>query len=80
MILDNNKRVNSKIKHKLIEIIFIAVVATISNSNNWVEVETFAKNKLEWLKKIILLENRVPSHDTGETGAIHIVNAWVDES
>ena len=41
-----------KIKRKLIEIIFIAVVATIANSNNWVQVETFAKVKIEWLKKI----------------------------
>lgn len=114
-----------KIKHKLIEIIFIAVVATIANSNNWVEVEVFAKDKLEWLRKFIPLENGVPSHDTfervfeildskafnesfinwtntltnnskgriiavdgktsrrshdGKTGAVHIVNAWVDEN
>lgn len=53
-----------KVKHKLIEILFIAVIATIANANTWIEIGTFAKVKKEWLKKYMALENGVPSHDT----------------
>lgn len=118
-------RQQGKIKHKLIDIIFVAVVATIGNANNWIEVEAFAEAREKWLKKYIALENGIPSHDTfervfenldseafnkafinwtttitdksegriiaidgktsrrshdGDKGAIHIVNAWVDEN
>lgn len=30
-----------KVKHKLIEIIFTTVIATIANANTWIEVESF---------------------------------------
>lgn len=59
-------RQQGKVKHKLIEIIFTAVVATIANANTWIEVEAFAEAKEEWLKKYISLENGIPSHDTFE--------------
>ncbi|WP_139132202.1 transposase family protein, partial [Fusibacter sp. 3D3] len=29
-----------KVKHKLIEIIFTTVIATIANANTWIEVES----------------------------------------
>lgn len=53
-----------KIKHSLIEIMFIAVVATVANANSWLQIGTFAETKEDWLKKYIKLENGVPSHDT----------------
>lgn len=53
-----------KVKHSLIEILFIAVIATIANANTWIEIGTFAKIKKEWLKKYMPLENGIPSHDT----------------
>lgn len=36
-----------KIKHKLIDILFIAVVATIASSDNWIDVGDFADDKEE---------------------------------
>ena len=53
-----------KVKHSLIEIFFIAVVATIANANTWTEIGAFAEVKKEWLKKYIPLNNGVSSHDT----------------
>jgi len=61
-----------KVKHSLIEILFIAVVATIANANTWLEIGTFAESKEEWLKKYITLENGVPSHDTFQRVFEHI--------
>lgn len=59
-------RQESKIKHPLIEILFIAVVATIANADGWIAIATFAESKEEWLKNYIPLKNGVPSHDTFE--------------
>lgn len=53
-----------KVKHKLTEILFIAVVATIANANSWIEIASFAEVKEDLLKKYIPLENGIPSHDT----------------
>lgn len=55
-----------KIKHKLIDIIFIAVVATIAGADKWIDVADFADDKEEFLKQYISLENGAPSHDTFE--------------
>lgn len=59
-------RQEGKVKHKLIDIIFTSVVATISNANTWIEVETFVEAKKEWFKQFVELKNGVPSHDTYE--------------
>lgn len=57
-------RQEGKIKHKLIEILFIAVTATIGNAHGLIDVWDFAETREKWLKKCITLENGVPSHDT----------------
>lgn len=44
--------------------LFIAVLATISNANTQLEIEAFAEIKKELLKKYLNLENGIPSHDT----------------
>ena len=51
-------------KHLLAEIIFIAIVSIISGVDDWNEIETFAKLKIEWFRKFLKLENGIPSHDT----------------
>lgn len=53
-----------KVKHSLIEILYIAMIATLANANTWIEIGTFAEVKEEWLKNYLPLENGVPSHDT----------------
>lgn len=55
-----------KIKHSLLEIIFIALVCTIADCDDWQEMEIFAKERLEWFKKHLELPNGIPSHDTLE--------------
>ncbi|MBN4069820.1 ISAs1 family transposase, partial [bacterium AH-315-G05] len=59
-------RQEGKIKHPLIEILFIAVVATIAGADGWIAIGTFAESKEEWLRQYIPLDNGVPSHDTFE--------------
>ena len=62
----NDFRESWKVKHKLIDIIFIAIVATIAGADKWIDVADFAEDKEEFLKKYLSLENGVPSHDTFE--------------
>lgn len=53
-----------KVKHKLKDIVFIVLVATIANADEWFEMEIFAKHNEQFFKQYIDLENGIPSHDT----------------
>ncbi len=53
-----------KVKHKLIDIIFIVVCATISNCNDWPEIEIWAIEREDWLRKFLELPNGIPSQYT----------------
>lgn len=59
-------RQQAKVRHLLIDILFIAVAATIANAGDWEEVEIFAKKREEWFRKFLELPNGIPSHDTFE--------------
>jgi predicted transposase YbfD/YdcC len=50
--------------HKLGDILFIAVCATLSGANAFTAMEEFGKAKILWLKKYLELPNGIPSHDT----------------
>ena len=51
-------------KHRLADILAIAVCAVIAGADSWEEVERFGQAKLAWLKTFLALPNGVPSHDT----------------
>jgi predicted transposase YbfD/YdcC len=59
-------RQQAKVRHLLIDVLFIAVAATIANANDWEEVEIFAKKREEWFRKFLELPYGIPSHDTFE--------------
>lgn len=50
--------------HKLGDILFIAICATLSGANAFTAMEEFGRSKIEWLKKFLELPNGIPSHDT----------------
>jgi predicted transposase YbfD/YdcC len=53
-----------KVKHRLDDIILLAIFAVISNAQSWTEIEAFGQAKEAWLKQYLVLENGIPSHDT----------------
>jgi predicted transposase YbfD/YdcC len=59
-------RQQTKVRHKLIDILFIAVAATIANASDWKEIEIFAKKREEWFRNFLEIPNGIPSHDTFE--------------
>lgn len=57
-------RVERTKRHKLLDIIIIAVCGVICGAEGWVEIEAFGKAKEGWLKGLLELPNGIPSHDT----------------
>lgn len=53
-------------RHRLLDVIVIALCAVIAGSNTFQEVETFAQRRRAWLARFLGLDNGVPSHDTFE--------------
>lgn len=57
-------RVERTKRHKLLDIIIIAICGVICGAEGWADIEEFGKEKEEWLKTILELPNGIPSHDT----------------
>jgi predicted transposase YbfD/YdcC len=53
-------------RHKLIDIITIAICAVISNADNYEEICLFGNSKYDWFKTFLLLPHGIPSADTFE--------------
>jgi predicted transposase YbfD/YdcC len=51
-------------RHKLCDILFLAVCAMIAGANDFVAMEKFGHAKRDWLKKFLELPHGIPSHDT----------------
>ena len=49
---------------KLVDIIVIGLLSTICLGEDFVDMETFGKKKIEWLKTFLELPNGIPDSDT----------------
>ena len=56
--LDRTKR------HKLLEIMILAICGAICGADDWVAMEKFGNAKLGWFRSFLELPNGIPSHDT----------------
>jgi hypothetical protein len=57
-------RIECTKRHKLLDIIIIAICGVICGAEGWVEIEEFGKAKAMWLKELLELPNGIGSHDT----------------
>ena len=48
----------------LVELLVVAVNAVLVGADTFVEIERWAKEKLDWLRSYLRLDNGIPSHDT----------------
>ncbi len=60
----SDPRIDRTKRHKLIDILTIAICAVICGADSWVAIETYGCAKSEWLKTFLELANGIPSHDT----------------
>lgn len=51
-------------EHKFIDIIVIAICATLCGADDWVAVEQFGRAKASWFSRFLDLPNGIPAHDT----------------
>ena len=50
--------------HNLIDILMIAICASMCGMTGWEEFESFGEEKKEWFNSFLELPNGIPSHDT----------------
>jgi predicted transposase YbfD/YdcC len=53
-----------KVAHDLIELLVVAVSAVLVGADTFVDIELWAKEKLDWLRGHLKLDAGIPSHDT----------------
>jgi hypothetical protein len=61
-VLEDPRRNNRR--HKLLDIVVIAICAAICGADGWEDVELFGETKEEWLKGFLELPHGPPSDDT----------------
>jgi predicted transposase YbfD/YdcC len=57
-------RVDRTKRHKLIDIVAIALCGVICGADTWVDIALFGRAKEKWLRQFLELPNGIPSHDT----------------
>jgi len=57
-------RMDRSKRHKLVDILFIAVAAVIAGADSFVEIEIYGERKHDWLREFLELPNGIASHDT----------------
>jgi predicted transposase YbfD/YdcC len=57
-------RIDRTKKHPLVDVLAVALCATIAGADSFEEVERFGKSKEAWLRRFLELPNGIPSHDT----------------
>jgi len=57
-------RIERNKRHKLIDIMAIAICGVLSGADTWVDIAEYGKTKAAWLCTFLELPNGIPSHDT----------------
>jgi predicted transposase YbfD/YdcC len=57
-------RIDRSKEHDLLDILILALCATLGGANGWADIERFGKAKLDFFRQFLALPNGIPSHDT----------------
>lgn len=57
-------RIDRRKRHKLFDMLGIAVCAVIGGADTWTGIAQFGRDKEHWLRTFLELPNGIPSHDT----------------
>lgn len=53
-----------KVEHNLVDLLVVAVNAVLVGADTFVEIELWAQERMDWLRRYLRLEHGIPSHDT----------------
>lgn len=59
-------RVRRRRRHRLLDIIVIAICGVIADCDTWQDIEVFGRQRVAWFSRFLSLRNGIPSHDTFE--------------
>ena len=59
-------RVRKRTRHRLIDIVAVALCGVIANCDTWAEIADFGNTHASWLKRFLALPHGIPSQDTFE--------------
>jgi predicted transposase YbfD/YdcC len=51
-------------RHRLLDMVVIAIAATLGGADGWVDIAQFGRAKEAWFRRFLDLPNGIPSHDT----------------
>jgi hypothetical protein len=66
-------RIGNATRHKLLDMIEIAICAVVCGADGWSDIALFGKSKQDLFKKFLELPHGIPSHDTFGGGV------WADQ-
>jgi predicted transposase YbfD/YdcC len=61
-----DRRVRGRTRHRLVDIIVMAICGVIADCDSWREIALFARMRLTWFKRFLKLPGGAPAHDTFE--------------
>lgn len=59
-------RVVGRSRHRLLDIVVMAICGVIANCDDWPDIALFAEERLSWFRRFLPLPGGAPSHDTFE--------------
>jgi len=59
-------RVRGRTRHRLLDIVVLAICGVIANCDDWSDIVLFARKREAWFRRFLALPNGIPSHDTFE--------------
>ena len=62
--LIDDPRIQKKCRHRLVDIVAIAICAILCGADDWNAIERFGNARKDWFMTFLELPNGIPSHDT----------------
>jgi predicted transposase YbfD/YdcC len=59
-------RVEGRTKHRLIDLLVLALCGIIANCHDWPDIALFAQQRQAWFRRFLALPGGIPAHDTFE--------------
>jgi len=59
-------RVEGRTKHRLIDLLVMALCGIIANCDDWPDIALFAQQRAAWFRRFLALPGGIPAHDTFE--------------
>lgn len=60
----SDPRQPGKVQHDMVETLIVAVCGILAGADNFIEIELWAEQRLEWFRRYLKLEQGIASHDT----------------